>query len=296
MIHAIQEVNNRLDILPNRTLGYHIYDTCFTTSKTVEETLAYLTGQNETMPNFRCSAGAPLVAVIGASGSTLTVASSRIIGLYYFPEVGYASSCLVLSDKYQFPSLLCTIPNANIIVVCSSDIDLSPLMDEIAHSNITGKTWIASEAWVTSALIAKPKYFSFLGGTIGFGVRRGEIPGLKDFQLDVHPNNDASDDLTIEFWQTAFNCTWPNSSVPYNTDFRINLTGRESGVHPVSDQLCTGKEKLEDIKNTYLDVSELRITYNVYNAVFTVAHALNNLDTCVEGNRPFPKKVLCIYI
>ncbi|CAM4720024.1 unnamed protein product [Lepidochelys kempii] len=347
MIHDIQEVNNRLDILPNITLGYHIYDTCFTTSKTVEETLAYLTGQNETMPNFRCSAGAPLVAVIGASGSTLTVASSRIVGLYYFPEK------LVMRPPAQFPSFLCTIPNdnhqslamaelvrqfgwvwigtiaadddygkygikyfkqnveksgiciafsetipkiysrrkilavveaikkstANIIVVCSSDIDLSPLMDEIAHSNITGKTWIASEAWVTSALIAKPEYFSFLGRTIGFGVWRGEIPGLKDFQLDVHPDNDASDDLTIEFWQTVFNCTWPNSSVPYNTDFRINVTGRERGVHPVSDQLCTGKEKLEDIKNTYLDVSELRITYNVYNAAFTVAHALNNLDT-----------------
>uniref|UniRef100_A0A674IA05 Vomeronasal type-2 receptor 1-like n=1 Tax=Terrapene triunguis TaxID=2587831 RepID=A0A674IA05_9SAUR len=369
MIHAIQEVNNRLDILPNITLGYHIYDTCFTTSKTVEGTLAYLTGQNETMPNFRCSAGAPLVAVIGAGGSTLTIASSRIVGLYYFPEVGYASSCSVLSDKYQFPSFLRTIPNdnhqslamaelvrhfgwvwigtiaadddygkygikyfkqnveksgiciafsetipkifsrekilavveaikestANIIVVYSSDIDLSPLMEEIANSNITGKTWIASEAWVTSALIAKPEYFSFLGGTIGFGVRRGDIPGLKDFLLDVHPDNAASDDLTIEFWQTAFNCTWPNSTVPYNTDFRINVTGRESGVHPVSDQLCTGKEKLEDIKNTYLDVSELRITYNVYKAVFTVAHALNNLDTCVEGNGPFPKNSCLMY-
>uniref|UniRef100_A0A8C3T490 G-protein coupled receptors family 3 profile domain-containing protein n=1 Tax=Chelydra serpentina TaxID=8475 RepID=A0A8C3T490_CHESE len=368
MIHAVQEVNNRLDILPNITLGYHIYDTCFTTSKTVEGTLAYLTGQNETMPNFRCSAGAPLVAVIGAGGSTLTIASSRIVGLYYFPEVGYASSCSVLSDKYQFPSFLRTIPNdnhqslamaelvrhfgwvwigtiaadddygkygikyfkqnveksgiciafsetipkiysrekilevveaikestANIIVVYSSDIDLSPLMEAIAHNNITGKTWIASEAWVTSALIAKPEYFSFLGGTIGFGVRRGDIPGLKDFLLDVHPDNDARDDLTIEFWQTAFNCTWPNSSIPYNTDFRINVTGRESGVHPVSDQLCTGKEKLEDIKNTYLDVSELRITYNVYKAVFTVAHALNNLDTCVEGNGPFPKNSCAI--
>uniref|UniRef100_A0A8C4W473 G-protein coupled receptors family 3 profile domain-containing protein n=1 Tax=Gopherus evgoodei TaxID=1825980 RepID=A0A8C4W473_9SAUR len=368
MIHAIQEVNNRLDFLPNITLGYHIYDTCFTTSKTVEGTLAYLTGQNETMPNFRCSAGAPLVAIIGAGGSTLTIASSRIVGLYYFPEVGYASSCSVLSDKYQFSSLLCTILNdnhqslamaelvrhfgwvwigtiaadddygkygikyfkqhveksgictafsdtipkifsrekilavveaikestANIIVMYSSDIDLSPLMEEIAPSNITGKTWIASEAWSTSALIAKSEYFSFLGGTIGFGVWRGDMPGLKDFLLDVHPDNDASDDLTIEFWQTAFNCTWSNSRVPYNTDFRINVTGQESGVHPVSDQLCTGKEKLEDIKNTYLDISEFRITHKVYKAVFTVAHALNNLDTCAEGSGPFPKNSCAI--
>uniref|UniRef100_A0A8D0HK83 G-protein coupled receptors family 3 profile domain-containing protein n=1 Tax=Sphenodon punctatus TaxID=8508 RepID=A0A8D0HK83_SPHPU len=308
MILAINEINKRKDILPDISLGYQIFDTCYSISKTVEVSLAYLTGQNETTPNFRCSSGAPLAAVVGAGGSSLSITSSRILGLYYFPEVGYASSSSVLSDKYQFPTYLRTMASdvqqskgianliqhfgwlwvgtiaadddygkygvktlkeaiekrkqgsktciafsetlpkiysrekmqdvvktiknntANVILVYASDIDVSPFMAEVAISNITGKTWIASEAWITSALITKPEYFSFLGGTIGFAVHRGDIPGLKDFLLDIHPSRDPSDDLTIEFWQTAFNCTWRNSSVPYNTDHRKNVTGQEDGL------------------------------------------------------------------
>ncbi|XP_053160772.1 vomeronasal type-2 receptor 1-like isoform X1 [Hemicordylus capensis] len=371
MIHAIHDVNKRDDILPNITLGYQIYDTCFTMSKTVENSLAFLTGQNETTPVFRCSSGAPLAAIVGAGGSTLSIASSRILGLYYFPQVGYASSSSLLSDKYQFPTYLRTIPsdaaqswgmarlvhhfgwrwvgtiaadddygkygvkafkervekhnptciafsetipkiynrekiqkvvmivkqtNATVIVVYSADIDFHPLVEELIISNITGKTWIASEAWVTSALMAKPEYFPLLGGAIGFGVKRGEIPGLKEFLLDIHPGKDPEDDLAIEFWQSAFNCTWPNASIPYNTDNRKNVTGHENIVDFASENFCTGEEKLEDLDNTYLDVSELRITYNVYKAVFAVAYGLDQLRLCEEGSGPFVPGSYCAQI
>lgn len=46
---------------------------------------------------------------------------------------------------------------AKIIVVFSSDVDLSPLVFELLRSNVTNRTWIASEAWVTSALINRPE-------------------------------------------------------------------------------------------------------------------------------------------
>lgn len=45
---------------------------------------------------------------------------------------------------------------ARIIVVFSSDVDLSPLVSELLRHNVTNRTWIASEAWVTSALVLKP--------------------------------------------------------------------------------------------------------------------------------------------
>ncbi|XP_069476321.1 vomeronasal type-2 receptor 1-like [Ambystoma mexicanum] len=365
MMHAINEINNRTDILPDITLGYQIFDTCFTISKAVEGTLTYLTGQNETMPNFRCSAGAPLAAVIGAGGSALSIATARILGLYYFPQVGYFSSCSVLSDKFQFPSFLRTIPSdayqskamaqlviyfgwtwvgtiaadddygkygiklfkeevekvgicisfsetlpriynkeaiekiveavristANVIVVFSTDIDLSDLMEAMANTNITGKTWIASEAWITSALIAKPSFFNFLGGTIGFGVRKAQIPNLEKFLYDVHPEN-SEDDLLYEFWENAFNCTYHADRKALYTD-RVNDT-IERAKH-ISERPCLGNEKLRDINNTYTDVSELRITYSVYKAVYTIAHALHDLNTCVNGAGPFPSGT-CAYI
>lgn len=45
---------------------------------------------------------------------------------------------------------------AKIIVVFSSDVDLSPLIYELLRHNVTNRTWIASEAWVTSSLINQP--------------------------------------------------------------------------------------------------------------------------------------------
>ncbi|XP_023443408.2 vomeronasal type-2 receptor 1-like [Dasypus novemcinctus] len=370
MIHTIKEINERKDILPNITLGYQIFDNCYTISKAMEASLVFLTGQEENKPNFRNSTGAYLAGIIGSGGSSLSVAASRLLGLYYLPQVGYASTCSALSDKYQFPSYLRTIINdkaqsaamvnliqhfgwvwigtiaadddygkygvkvfkeimegaklciafseiipkiysyekmqkavnavkhstARVIVLYASDIDLSPFVLEMVYHNITDRTWIASEAWITSALIAKPEYFPYFGGSLGFAISRADIPGLKEFLYDIHPSKDPNDVLTIEFWQTAFNCTWPNSSVPYNTDHRKNMTGKEDRLYAMSDTFCTGEEKLEDLKNTYLDVSQLRITNNVKQAVYAMAYALDHLSRCEEGQGPFVPGNTCAYI
>ncbi|KAM6223894.1 LOW QUALITY PROTEIN: vomeronasal type-2 receptor 1-like [Rhynchocyon petersi] len=366
MIHTIQEINERRDILPNITLGYQIFDNCFTISKSVEAALVFLTGQEENQPNFRNSTRAYLAGIIGAGGSSLSVAASRILGLYYLPQVGYASTCSILSDKYQFPSYLRTIPSDNaqskamvkliqhfgwvwigtiaadddygkygvkifkeevetaglctafseiipkvyyekmqqaimtvknstarVIVLYASDIDLGPFVLEVVYHNITDWTWIASEAWITSAL-SKP-YFPYFGGSSGFAIPRANIPGLK-FLYDVHHSKDPNNVLTIEFWQTAFNCTWPNSSVLYHVDHRMNMTGKEDQLYAMSDKYCTGEEKLEDLKNTYLDVSQLRITNNVRQAVYSMAYALDDLSRCEEGCGPYFPDNACAYV
>ncbi|XP_051778390.1 vomeronasal type-2 receptor 1 isoform X1 [Erpetoichthys calabaricus] len=364
MRFVIDEINIRKDLLPNITLGYVIYDSCFTISKSVEGTLTYLTGQDEAVPNYRCGSGAPLAALVGAGGSALSIATARILGLYYFPQVSYCSSCSVLSDTFQFPSFLRTIPNdnyqskamaqlvvnfgwtwvgtiaadddygkygiklfkeevekagvcisfsetlpklysqttiqrivdtikkstANIIVVFSSDVDFSPLMEELVNHNITNKTWIASEAWVTSALISMQEYYPILRGTIGFAIKRAVISGLFEFLNKIDPYA-TSDPLMREFWQRAYNCTLDDEYMRLRMETPIyssNIT--ESRIHTlnaIGQRICTGKETPESINNTYYDVSQLRITYSVYKAVYTVAYALHYMATCKEGKGPF---------
>ncbi|ROJ29150.1 Vomeronasal type-2 receptor 1 [Anabarilius grahami] len=341
MLFALNEINNRTDLLPLTELGYVIYDSCFTISKAVEGTLTFLTGQDEAVPNYRCGDGPPLSALVGAGGSDLSIATARILGLYYFPQMSYASSCSVLESRFQYPTFLRTIPSdehqsvamaklvlhfgwtwvgtiaaeddygkygikrfkevveeagvcisfsetlpkvsnpeaierivqavldstAKIIVVFSSDVDLSPLVGELLRNNVTNRTWIASEAWVTSAAISRhPDILPVLGGTIGFAVKRAEIPGLKEHLLSVIPYNDT---LTEEFWGIVFNCSMNYTQI---------LRGKNR---------CTGEEMLDKLNNTYSDVSQLRITYNVYKAVYAVAHALHNLEHCEEGSGPF---------
>uniref|UniRef100_A0A8D0B4U9 G-protein coupled receptors family 3 profile domain-containing protein n=1 Tax=Salvator merianae TaxID=96440 RepID=A0A8D0B4U9_SALMN len=264
MIHAINDINKRDDLLPDIKLGYQIYDTCFTMSKTVENSLSFLTGQNETTPKpivYRTVIFIPILyffSFVQSQGMAFlvhhfgwkwigTIAADDDYGKYgvkaFKEKVEDPYTCIAFSEtipkiysreKIQAVVKIVKETNATVIVVYSSDIDFHPLVEELMINNITGKTWIASEAWVTSALIARPEYFPLLGGAIGFGVRRGEIP---DFSSDV---------------------------------------------------LCTGNESLEELNNTYLDVSELRITYNVYKAVYAVAYGLEQLRLCEEeGRGPF---------
>uniref|UniRef100_A0A3Q3W9K0 G-protein coupled receptors family 3 profile domain-containing protein n=1 Tax=Mola mola TaxID=94237 RepID=A0A3Q3W9K0_MOLML len=157
---------------------------------------------------------------------------------------------------------------AKIIVVFSSDVDLSPLITELLRQNVTNRTWIATEAWVTSALMMH----SLLGGTLGFAVKRASIPGFQRYLLDMDPYTDP---LTEEFWETV--C--------------LDVNGTLSGeVRGLPDGLCTGCESVAKLNNTYFDVSQLRITYSVYKAVYAVAHALHNLEHCKEGQGPFNGK------
>ncbi|KAG8512527.1 Vomeronasal type-2 receptor 1 [Galemys pyrenaicus] len=137
--------------------------------------------------------------------------------------------------------------------------------------------WKASQAWFTSAFIVKPDYFPYFGGSVGFAIPRTDISGLKQFLYDRHLGTDPGDVLTIEFWHTAFNCSWPNSNSPYNSHPRVNMIGKEDRLHALSDRFCTGEEKLEDLKNTYLHGFQLRITNNVKQAVYSMAYAMDHL-------------------
>lgn len=65
---------------------------------------------------------------------------------------------LQVSSQEDIQRIAKTVVEATskIIVVFSSDVDFSPLILELLRHNVTNRTWIASEAWVTSALINQP--------------------------------------------------------------------------------------------------------------------------------------------
>lgn len=58
----------------------------------------------------------------------------------------------------------------------------------MVKQNVTGLQWIASEAWTLLEGLQISAFTPFLGGTLGIAVRRGEIPGLRDFLLRIHPD------------------------------------------------------------------------------------------------------------
>ncbi|XP_038671349.1 vomeronasal type-2 receptor 1-like [Scyliorhinus canicula] len=110
MIFAVDEINNNPALLPNITLGYAIYDTCYNIPTAIKDAFAIISGQQKFTPNYRCQLNSSLSAVIGASTSTMSISMATILGIYRLPQISYFSSIPRLSDKGEFPSFFRTMP------------------------------------------------------------------------------------------------------------------------------------------------------------------------------------------
>ncbi|XP_062993243.1 vomeronasal type-2 receptor 26-like [Elgaria multicarinata webbii] len=65
---AVNEINRNPKILPNVTLGFHIYDSYYNTRMTYRTTLDLLYKLHRFVPNYKCDTQKKLVAIIGGLG------------------------------------------------------------------------------------------------------------------------------------------------------------------------------------------------------------------------------------
>uniref|UniRef100_A0AAY4DP73 G-protein coupled receptors family 3 profile domain-containing protein n=1 Tax=Denticeps clupeoides TaxID=299321 RepID=A0AAY4DP73_9TELE len=343
MAFTIDEINRNPNLLPNITLGYHIYDNCIKLGVALRAAMALISGTEKSISNLNCSGSPPMLGVVGDPTTTHSIAMSSVLDLFHMPMVSYFATCSCLSNKQRYPFFFRTIPSdafqvrammqilkhfgwtwvglivsnddyglnaaqsfhqdisgyggcvafyeilprekdmdeirriihviqtstSNVIVVYSNEADLMPLMDEVLHLNVT-RQWIASEAWSLSPVFLTSRLLPVLRGTLGIAVRRGEIEGLKEFLLSLRPDDDPSNGMVRTFWEDMFKCRFNHAQAETETGGTV----------------CTGDEDLTS-NQEYGDVSELRGSYNVYKAVYALAHALHELLSCVPGSGPF---------
>ncbi|XP_043935342.1 extracellular calcium-sensing receptor-like [Protopterus annectens] len=110
MIFAVKQINQDPVLLPNISMGFKISDSCDTVGQALEGTMWFLTGK-EPVPNYRCASKPPLVAIIGDLRSHMSIPMARLLGIYRYPQISYASSVVTLSNKQEFPSFFRTIPS-----------------------------------------------------------------------------------------------------------------------------------------------------------------------------------------
>ncbi|XP_040902385.1 extracellular calcium-sensing receptor-like [Toxotes jaculatrix] len=188
-----------------------------------------------------------------------------VLGIFIYhrttPIVSYFATCSCLSDRQRFPSFFRTIP---------SDVF------QVVRQNVTGLQWMASEAWTSAAGLQTPDLMPYLGGTLGIAIRRGEIPGLREFLLqtrpDLHHNSSYGKNLVNLFWEHTFQC---------------RFAPPPAGWVEAGGALCTGQEDLHNVETEFLDMSNLRPEYNVYKAVYALAYALDDMLQCEPGRGPF---------
>ncbi|KAL7400671.1 hypothetical protein ABVT39_015830 [Epinephelus coioides] len=165
---------------------------------------------------------------------------------------------------------------SRVVIVFAHESHVINLMKEVVRQNVTGLQWMASEAWTAATVLQTPQLMPYLGGTLGIAIRRGHIPGFRDFLLQIHPelqhSNSFGNNMVNQFWEHTFQC---------------KFAPPQAGWVEAGGSLCTGQEDLENVDTEFLDISNLRPEYNVYKAVYALAYALDNMLQCEPGRGPF---------
>ena len=122
MVYAVDKINNDMTILPNKTIGYEIENTCQSIPTTMRFTIQIV---SKYRPNSVCRSlddccqynisyrpnSKRTSAVIGPAASWISIPVARLLGLYGIPQISYASTSRILGDKTRYNSFLRTVPS-----------------------------------------------------------------------------------------------------------------------------------------------------------------------------------------
>ncbi|XP_023354496.2 vomeronasal type-2 receptor 26-like [Sarcophilus harrisii] len=104
-LFTVNEINGDPNLLPNISLGIHLYNTYSNEERILESSLELLSGLEQFIPNYNCREQEKIVAVIGGATSALSLQMGTLLDLYHFPQISYGPFDPALTDKVQFPSL-----------------------------------------------------------------------------------------------------------------------------------------------------------------------------------------------
>ncbi|KAF3692674.1 Vomeronasal type-2 receptor 1 putative pheromone receptor V2R1 V2Rx Precursor [Channa argus] len=283
MAFAIYEINRNPDLLPNVTLGYRVYDSCATLGISLRASLSLASGQEEQFQLYETCVGAPpVLGIVGDSYSTFTIAMSSVIGLYKLPIVSYFATCPCLTNRQRFPSFFRTIP--------SDTFQVRAMIQILKHF---GWTWVGllvsnDDYGLHAARTLQSDLSLSGGGCLAFSevlpwasdppgysrivnlIKKSTARVVIVFAHEIHMIQLMEE--VNQFWEHTFQCRFAPPPV---------------GWVETGGTLCTGKEDLKNVETELLNVSDLRPEYNIYKAVYALAHALDDMLRCVPGFGPF---------
>ncbi|XP_054850489.1 vomeronasal type-2 receptor 26-like [Eublepharis macularius] len=343
---AVNEINANPQILPNVTLGFHIYDSYFDMSMTYRTTLGLLFKSQRFVPNYKCDTQKNLLAIIGGLDSRTSFQMAEILGLYKIPQITYGSFVSKERDAMEFSSFYRTVPNEaqqymgiirlllhfgwtwvglltadddggeNFLktlepVLSQNEICLAfteripnqgqwdmfgdianllyiiyqPLQDKNVNTFIlyggsltmvslnmmlflgyTGNVGNVSlsKVWILTAQVdfilsgaLRNWNFDLFHGAISFAIHSNQLQQFKKYLSSMKPYQEKQNGFLKEFWEQAFDCSFPNLHGP----IQVN-------------EMCTGEERLENLPGAIFEMHMTGHSYSVYNAVYAISYAL----------------------
>ncbi|XP_061447543.1 vomeronasal type-2 receptor 26-like [Rhineura floridana] len=112
---AIYEINENPYILPNVTLGFHIYDSYNDARMTYRTTLDLLFKLHHFLPHYKCGTQTRLMGVIGGLNADTSTQMADVLGLYKIPQTVKPTQPKgdgFIKDFWE-QAFDCIVPNSN---------------------------------------------------------------------------------------------------------------------------------------------------------------------------------------
>ncbi|XP_053356946.1 extracellular calcium-sensing receptor-like [Clarias gariepinus] len=317
MIFAIEEINRSNRLLPNISIGYKIYDNCFSRLLSLKAAMALMNGV-EIEADGNCPGQALVQAIIGESESSPTVALTRTTGPFNIPVVSHAATCDCLSNRKEYPSFFRTIASdyyqsrALVYLVkhfgwswvgaVNSDNDygnngMAIFLNAAKEEGICVEYSEKFDRRDTSKVMkvvdiiktGTAKVIVFFLGYIDMKILMSQLilKNVTGYQM-----------IGVEAWITAVNLVTPES---YNilsgsigfaveklkiggfADYVINEFWHSAIPCFHEEGNCSKYKDIIQFKNYSEDILDLTYANNLYNAVYAVAHSLHSLLNCTQN-------------
>ncbi|XP_062993280.1 vomeronasal type-2 receptor 26-like [Elgaria multicarinata webbii] len=131
-----------------------------------------------------------------------------------------------------------------------------------------GKLWIMTAQMDFALTRFGDSDLQLFYGALSFTIHSNEPQGFDTFLQMTKPCRTQTNGFLKEFWEQAFDCSFPDCNVP----------ARDS-------ETCSGEERLENLPGAFFEMRMTGHSYGIYNAVYAVAHALSDLISSRSKHR-----------
>ncbi|XP_072266158.1 G-protein coupled receptor family C group 6 member A-like [Pyxicephalus adspersus] len=183
---------------------------------------------------------------------------------------------------------------AEVVISFANGPVMAELFKEVIRQNVS-KTWIASEGWIDSNIVASVEDIQKVGTIFGFGFANGLIPGIEDYLKNPFPFNDgATNEFLDEYKKVHFGCTEEYRA--YLNCLNSNSTSCSVPLLEVDKSPLACKGEDVPLQNDDFFLHDLDIAYSTALAVTAIAQALRNIvcrnGTCDKELQVSPRKLL----
>ncbi|KAM6451768.1 vomeronasal type-2 receptor 26-like [Liasis olivaceus] len=100
LVFAIKELNEGPQILPNITLGFHIYDSHMNAKWAFRSAMQLISPKKQFLPNYHCGTKDNLLAVIEGLEIESSLRIPKLFSIYKIPQVGDMPDCVECKEDH----------------------------------------------------------------------------------------------------------------------------------------------------------------------------------------------------